>query len=246
MTQESSPIPILLPRFWWMVLNTVRLKWEYRNQENETTNTEYLNRFYALAKSSSDVEFYGDAWQEARPLMVSSANLEPGDTVLDVATGNGYQAIEFARHGHSVVGVDLVLNRANQAKDSDYDDNITWGVGDASVLPFKDDAFDVVVTSLALHSMTSESRRRTLREFRRVAYKRVVIMEPRAPQVWLWRNLYAILGHLIDESLYFRKFALSNFEDQLLCAGLQLRSFQWCFHRILAIYVCEPSEQQVS
>ena len=37
-----------------------------------------------------------DKWHRIRPLVVRMADPGPGDTVLDVATGAGYQAAAFA------------------------------------------------------------------------------------------------------------------------------------------------------
>jgi hypothetical protein len=236
---EKTPIPLLLPRFWWLVLNTVLLKHRHK-QKGDAGYSEYLNQFYAGDTTNPHVEFYGDAYHDVRSSVIEWAELEPGDSVLDVATGQGHQASAFARKGHPVVGIDLVHNRAHSANGADHESRIKWCAGDASRLPFKDGAFDVVTISLALHSMPFDIQLHALREFQRVARKRVVILEPRPPKWWLSRHLYAMIGQVLDESLYFREFALRDFDAQLRHAGLKIRTAHRCYHRVLTAYVCDP------
>jgi SAM-dependent methyltransferase len=242
--EVRAPIPLLVPQFWWLVLNTVRLKWQHRHV-NPERYTDYLDRFYTGTTTRAHVAVYGDAYKDVRPLVADMAALTPGDTVLDVASGRGYQAAEFARRGHSVTSVELVHDRARTARDGHPGCHLTAVTGDAGYLPFKDGAFDVVVISLGLHCMPSETWLRVLREFSRVARKRVVILEPRAPRGWLLRHLYAAAGQILDESLYFWDFVLSDFDAHLARAGMELLELQRCFHQLLAVYVCKPLNRPV-
>ncbi len=77
--------------------------------------------------------------------------------VLDVGTGTGSIAIGFAQGLPSVqvIGLDLSdvaleLARHN-AQNSGVSSRVTFEKGDAQDIPFEDDAFDLVISSDALH-----------------------------------------------------------------------------------------------
>lgn len=241
-TSSNPPIPILLPRFWRLVWNTIGLKLKYGNKP-ESAYSEYLNEYYDKASTHGDVAYYGDAWANIRPKVVRAVGLPPGSTVLDVATGRGYQAAAFAERGYPVVGVDLVHSRARTSLLTDDSARAQWAAGSATELPFVDDAFDAVTISLALHALPPYAFKRALSEFARVAKKRVVILEPRAWNGWLPRRLYAAMGHLVDESLFFWRFAMHDLEEHFEDVGLRLIRLRRVYRgNILAIYVCEPTE----
>lgn len=230
-------IPFFVPRFWVLVARTIWLKWTYRRNDQPYTN--HLNEFYTRSRTPN-VETYGDAYAGIRALVVEMADSVAGDRILDVATGGGYQAAAFARTGYQVVGADYVHDRALLAQEQHGRGNAQWGVADMTRLPFGDNAFDIVTISLALHDLPAEIHQQGLTELRRVARKRVVIVEPRAPGAWLARHFYAMVGELVDESLHFREFVLRDFDSALKEAGLEVVSRRRCYHGVLAIYVCQP------
>jgi demethylmenaquinone methyltransferase/2-methoxy-6-polyprenyl-1,4-benzoquinol methylase len=170
-----------------------------------------------------------------RQFVFDKAKPELGDIVLDVATGSGYQAAAFAREGFKVIGVDYVFDRVVQAQ-SLHPEPALWGVGDIQRLPFKDKSFDIVTISLALHDMPPELRLDGMRELRRVARRRVVILEPRAPRFPILRQFYAAISELIDESLYIWDFSLHDFESLLKQAGFKILSADRCYHGVLVCY----------
>lgn len=234
----GARIPLLAPRFWLLVLVTIWMKWRHRRDE-EAVDADYLKQFYTRSKTSH-VEVYGDAYRSVRSLVVTLAAPQVDEVVLDVATGGGYQAAQFAAQGNRVVGVDYVLDRAVLARDQHSSPRSSWGVADMSQMPFKDNAFDIVTITFALHDLPNETQVHGLRELRRVARKRVVIVEPRAPRGWPWRQAYAFAGELLDESLYFRDYVLRDFEADLEAAGLHLVSRQRCYFGLVTAYLCEP------
>jgi SAM-dependent methyltransferase len=71
-----------------------------------------------------------------------------GAHVLDVACGTGNLAIPAARRGAVVIGVDIAPNLLVQARERAAAENLTatFDEGDAEQLPYKDAAFEVVVT----------------------------------------------------------------------------------------------------
>ncbi|MDL0120851.1 methyltransferase domain-containing protein [Halobacterium salinarum] len=82
--------------------------------------------------------------------LVSACGVDPGNTVLDVGCGTGNAALTARRAGATVTGLDVTRSMLELARDTtqltDYND-ISWVAGDASTLPFPDDAFDVVLSS---------------------------------------------------------------------------------------------------
>src|SRR6266849_4838125 len=77
-----------------------------------------------------------------------------GDLALDVATGTGNTALALAPHVRRVVGLDLtreMLDVARRITKERGIENADWVLGDASMLPFPDETFDLYVVRAAPH-----------------------------------------------------------------------------------------------
>src|SRR3989475_5813581 len=77
-----------------------------------------------------------------------------GDLVLDVATGTGNTAFALAPLVRRVVGLDLTREMLEVARRITAERGIStvdWVIGDACVLPFADETFDVYVVRAAPH-----------------------------------------------------------------------------------------------
>ncbi|GJD61612.1 class I SAM-dependent methyltransferase [Methylobacterium frigidaeris] len=74
---------------------------------------------------------------------------QPGERILDLATGTGWTSRQVARRGAEVVGVDLgadlIAFATEQARAEGL--SVTYRVGDAESLPFEDGAFDAVIST---------------------------------------------------------------------------------------------------
>lgn len=85
------------------------------------------------------------------PKLADAAKVCPGDRVLDVGCGTGVFAREAAaRVGPEgqVVGIDL--NESMLAVARRMQPEVDWRLGDATMLPFDDEAFDVVGSQFVL------------------------------------------------------------------------------------------------
>jgi SAM-dependent methyltransferase len=102
--------------------------------------------------------------RSSRRKLVSALDLHPGDRVLDLAcgTGLGFKALLSALGPEgSIVGVDLtaaMLARAEQRVEHRQWANIELIRADAARLPFEDDSFSAVCSTLAL-SLVPDWRR---------------------------------------------------------------------------------------
>jgi SAM-dependent methyltransferase len=79
---------------------------------------------------------------------VRRLNIPADAKVLDVACGTGNVAIPLARHGCTVVGVDIATNLIVQARERAAVEDVTalFDEGDAESLPYYPESFDAVVT----------------------------------------------------------------------------------------------------
>lgn len=74
---------------------------------------------------------------------------QPGEKILDLATGTGWTSRVVAKRGAQVIGADisteLLAFATEQAKAEGL--NIAYQVGDAEKLPFADGEFDAVIST---------------------------------------------------------------------------------------------------
>ena len=104
--------------------------------------------------------------------LVEQAKIKAGHRVLDLACGTGTLTIlvKSARSQSAVVGIDgdaKILEIAKtKAKESGVE--IQFDEGMSFDLPYEDDSFDCVVSSLFFHHLTRDNKLKTLREVKRV------------------------------------------------------------------------------
>jgi SAM-dependent methyltransferase len=96
-----------------------------------------------------------------------------GDRVLDVACGTGHLASILAGRGHAVVGCDVAVTAGRRGADP----RVEWCDGNVEQLPFRDGAFDTVVSTHTLEHVQHLGV--ALKELRRVAGSRLVVVVPR-------------------------------------------------------------------
>jgi len=101
---------------------------------------------YSRAKFHTSSERLQEVIDLVRPLR--------GDLALDVATGTGNTAFALAPLVRRVVGLDLtreMLDVARRITTERKIENVDWVIGDACVLPFPDETFDIYVVRAAPH-----------------------------------------------------------------------------------------------
>lgn len=155
----------------------------------DTISEEYddLNRIISLG---SDVK-----WRKKVIKMVLNDNPK---SILDIATGTGDLAIEFASRSHEtkVVGLDisegmLSVARKKVAGQAKYE-NLSFVNGDSEALPFDSDTFDAITVSFGIRNF--ENLEKGLSEILRVLKPegRFVILETSVPSRFPWKQGYYI------------------------------------------------------
>lgn len=106
--------------------------------------------------------------------VVRFSGMKAGDRVLDVCCGTGDQVFYYAEAGMVASGIDLdphMLEFARKDKRKQALSNVSFQLADARNLPFKDNSFDFVSISLALHEKEREVRDSVISEMKRVVKK---------------------------------------------------------------------------
>ena len=127
---------------------------------------EFLTRFYdpLVRYTTREITF--------KKALLKQAALENKQTILDLACGTGTLAVSIKKQfpGTKIYGIDAdekILQMARQ-KAEKAEMEILFERGFSDRLPFADNTFDRVFSSLFFHHLTLEKKAGTLREIKRV------------------------------------------------------------------------------
>ncbi len=119
--------------------------------------------------SSGNYAPFGTQLEPASTQLVESAGVRAGQSLLDVAAGNGNLALAAARAGARVTATDfsevMISNGIRRTSEAGLE--IEWQVADAEDLPFDDDQFDVVTSVFGV--MFAGAQKRAAHELFRTA-----------------------------------------------------------------------------
>ncbi|MCZ7399652.1 MAG: methyltransferase domain-containing protein [Candidatus Methanoperedens sp.] len=110
--------------------------------------------------------------------IVKKSGVAKNHRVLDVATGAGFLALEFAKNAQTVIGCDITRNmlmKAIEKQEISGLDNTGFLLSDVESLPFPDESFDIVSCRFAFHHFPDP--RKALLEIKRVCKKRIIIID---------------------------------------------------------------------
>ncbi|HEX6552945.1 MAG TPA: methyltransferase domain-containing protein [Ktedonobacteraceae bacterium] len=128
---------------------------------------------YDLMGWFHDTFSFRGKWRELRQRTANMARIQPGDAVLDVGCGTGTLAIEVARRvgrAGRVAGVDPGTQQIARARSKAARRHlpIEFQIGVIEQLPFPDQTFDVVLSTLMMHHLPPTLKRQGLAEIARV------------------------------------------------------------------------------
>jgi ubiquinone/menaquinone biosynthesis C-methylase UbiE len=157
---------------------------------------------------------------ETRRFLADSAQLENkiSDKVLDICCGTGSVILSFAERFSDIlaIGYDFSHGMLLKAYEKDLSNRLVLIEGDAAILPFKDDLFDVVCCSHALYELKGPVRKEALLEMRRVVKSngRVLIMEHEVPRKSFIKMLFYLRMLMMGpkDSREFLKQGISPFK----------------------------------
>lgn len=100
----------------------------------------------------ADYERIAERFAPVHDALLAALAVDPGERVLDVATGTGGVALGAARLGARVTGLDVAPALLEQArvKAGRESLDVEWVEGNAESLPFDDGSFDVVCSSFGV------------------------------------------------------------------------------------------------
>lgn len=120
---------------------------QQRGEKRETVSDRWTERVWSAGSYSEIAPKY----RSMGGYLVERTDVSSDDHVLDVGCGTGTVALSAARREAQVVGVDItpeLLERARTNAEIAGIEDVSWREGDATALPFEDDAFDVTLSNL--------------------------------------------------------------------------------------------------
>ncbi len=129
-------------------------------------------RFSALTRLYDPVVRATSREGRFKQMLVEQAAPAAGQRILDLGCGTGTLAIQVKRRepGAELVGLDADPEMLSQArvKAEQAGVELTLAEGMSDELPFEDESFDRVLSTLFFHHLDPEPKRRTAREIARV------------------------------------------------------------------------------
>jgi 2-polyprenyl-3-methyl-5-hydroxy-6-metoxy-1,4-benzoquinol methylase len=155
------------------------------------------------------------------------AAIASGEQVLDLGCGTGTLAVAAARaaQGVRVTGLDAdtsILARAHKKAAAARLD-IAFDEGRSTALPYADESFDVVLSTLFFHHLSDDSKRQTAAEVVRVLRRggRLVVGDLGRPQDPMMRIAVRATVQLLDGVATTALNVRGELPDVLAGAGLQ-------------------------
>ncbi len=151
--------------------------------------------------------FFNTIYKELKPLKIA--------TVLDVGCGEGFtlKKLKEKKIGKIFKGVDLEKEAIKLGKRENP--NLDLSIGDIYNLKFKDNSFDLVISTEVLEHL--EKPGIALKELKRVSKKYILLSVPNEP--WFWLFNYTQWGKDIG---HINKWTAKKFKEFVKAQGLNI------------------------
>src|SRR3972149_167978 len=147
--------------------------------------------------------------------VVKRSGVNQNHRVLDIATGAGFLALEFAKRAEMVIGCDIthnMLQKACEKQESSGLNNIGFLLSDVESLPFPDKSFDIVSCRFAFHHFPDPIKAR--REMERVCKEKIVIVDGVSSEDYEKSQFHNRIEKIRDPS-HVRIYSLSEIKTML-------------------------------
>jgi ubiquinone/menaquinone biosynthesis C-methylase UbiE len=154
--------------------------------------------------------------------VVKRSEVKKDQRVLDIATGAGFLALEFAKKADTVIGCDLTRNMLLKACEKEKTlglQNSGFLLSDVEALPFPDDSFDIVSCRFAFHHFPDP--RKALLEMKRVCRDTLVLVDGVSSEDMDKSIFHNSIEKMRDPS-HVRIYALSDIEKMFNEAGADI------------------------
>ncbi len=143
-------------------------------------------------------------------------DLDPQHDVLDLATGTGILAGEFARRGHRVEGLDFADKLLKRARKKYPEASFrSYDLIDLQEIP--DDSHAIVCMGFLLHGLDAEFREQILTQAGRIATHQVLVFD--------YGRRGGLFVRFIEwiEGPHYPGFLAASRQDEFAVAGLEIR-----------------------
>jgi len=175
--------------------------------ENEVEHGKFLAKFGAGEIWNWESPAGKIRWKRRVKMLIS--HFKPEMSVLEIGCGTGYFTKELLKTGSNIIAIDISSDLLALAASHTTASNVTYIVGNAYNLSFKNESFDTIVGSSVLHHLNVDS---ALVEFCRVLKPggTLYFTEPNMlnPHIALEKNIPYLkrkLGDSPDETAFFRR-----------------------------------------
>lgn len=148
--------------------------------------------------------------------LIKAAEIKSYQKIIDVGCGSGNLTLMIAKRlkeGGEIIGIDASENMIKECNKKNLSKNypIKFQLGIMESLPFKDNYFDVVISSLAIHHVPKDAKILAFREFARVLKSggRLLILDHGKPfRLWSTILLYPMRWNILE-------FQAENFRGEI-------------------------------
>lgn len=154
--------------------------------------------------------------------VVKRSGVRKDQRVLDIATGAGFLALEFAKKADTVIGCDLTRNMLLKACEKEKTlglQNSGFLLSDVEALPFPDESFDIVSCRFAFHHFPDPHK--ALLEMKRVCRDRIVFVDGVSSED-IDKSIFHNRIEKMRDPSHVRIYALSEIEKMFNEAGANI------------------------